>query len=169
MNKKVNKRKMLKILPTQKDEDYETAKKLLIEYADSLGFHLRFQNFEEELANLPGDYVSPAGCFLLAVYKEQPVGCVALRKLSDDICEMKRLYVREQFRGLGIGRALVEAIIDKARKIGYNYMRLDTVPSMEVASALYVSVGFKKTGAYRYNPIEGAVYMELKLAKESKK
>ncbi|MCP4261507.1 MAG: GNAT family N-acetyltransferase [Planctomycetes bacterium] len=154
---------MPNIFPAQTDKDYETAKKLFVEYADSLGFHLRFQNFEEELANLPGDYVSPSGCLLLAVYKEQPVGCVALRKRSDGICEMKRLYVREQFRGLGIGRALVEAVIEEARKIGYNYMRLDTVPSMEAASALYVSVGFKKSSAYRYNPIEDAVFMELKL------
>jgi len=162
-NKKAEKSGMSKIFPAQTDEDYEITKKLLVEYADSLGFHLSFQNFEEELANLPGNYVSPAGCLLLAVNKEQPVGCVGLRKLSDGVCEMKRLYVREQFRGLGIGRALVEAVIDQARKIGYNYMRLDTVPSMEVASALYVSVGFKKSGAYRYNPIEDAVFMELRL------
>lgn len=155
---------MLKIIPAQTEEDYDIAKKLFIEYANSLGFDLSFQDFEEELANLPGEYVSPTGCLLIAVYKEQPVGCVALRKLSDGICEMKRLYVKEKFRRLGIGRALVEAVIDKARKIGYNYMRLDTVPSMEVARALYISVGFKKTDAYRYNPIEDAVFMELKLA-----
>lgn len=158
---------MLKIFPAKTDEDFETAKQLLVEYGHSLSFHLRFQNFEEELANLPGVYVSPTGCLLLAVYKEQPVGCVGLRKLSDDVCEMKRLYVREQFRGLGIGRALVEAVIEKAREIDYIYMRLDTVPSMEAASTLYISVGFRKSGAYRYNPIEGAVFMELKLSQES--
>ena len=163
MNKKVKQSKMLKIFPAKTEQDFDIAKKLLVEYADSLGFHLRFQNFEEELANLPSVYVSPSGCLLLAVYKEQPVGCVGLRKLNDEVCEMKRLYVREQFRSLGIGRALVEAVIEKARKIDYNYMRLDTVPSMEVASALYASVGFKNTGAYRYNPIEEAVFMELKL------
>ncbi|MBW7990671.1 MAG: GNAT family N-acetyltransferase [Planctomycetes bacterium] len=154
---------MPKIFPAQTDEDFETAKKLLVEYADSLGFHLRFQDFEGELANLPGDYVSPAGCLLLAVYKDQSVGCVALRKLSDGVCELKRLYVKPSFRGLGIGRALVEAVIEEARKIDYNYMRLDTVPSMEAASALYISVGFKKSDSYRYNPIESAVFMELKL------
>lgn len=164
VNKKVEKNRLLKIIPAQTEEDYDIAKKLFIEYANSLGFDLSFQDFEEELANLPGEYVSPTGCLLIAVYKEQPVGCVALRKLSDGICEMKRLYVKEKFRRLGIGRALVEAVIDKARKIGYNYMRLDTVPSMEVARALYISVGFKKTDAYRYNPIEDAVFMELKLA-----
>ena len=164
---KADKSTMLKIFPAQTDKDFEITKNLLVEYADSLGFHLSFQNFDEELANLPGDYISPTGCLLLAEIKEQPVGCVALRKQIDDICEMKRLYVRQQFRGLGIGRALVKAVIEEARKIGYNYMRLDTVPSMEAANALYVSVGFKKTSAYRYNPIEGAVYMELKLAQES--
>ena len=154
---------MPKIFQAKTDEDFEAAKQLLVEYGSSLSFHLSFQDFEGELANLPGDYVSPNGCLLLAVYKEQSVGCVGLRKLSDEVCEMKRLYVREQFRGLGIGRALVEAVIEKARKIDYNYMRLDTVPSMEVASALYISVGFKRTCAYRYNPIEDAVFMELKL------
>jgi ribosomal protein S18 acetylase RimI-like enzyme len=164
VNKKVEKSDMLEIFPAKTDEDFEIAKKLLVEYGNSLSFHLSFQDFEEELANLPGDYVRPAGCLLLAVYKEQPVGCVGLRKLNDGVCEMKRLYVKPQFRGLGIGRALAEAVIVEARKIGYNYMRLDTVPSMEVASALYVSVGFKKSSAYRYNPIENAVFMELKLA-----
>ena len=154
---------MLKIVPTRTDEDFEIVKKLLVEYADSLRFDLGFQNFEEELANIPGDYISPAGCLLLAVYKGQPVGCVGLRKLNEGICEMKRLYVREQFRGLGIGKALAEAVIEQARIIGYKYMRLDTVPSMDVARALYVSFGFKQTSPYRYNPIEGAVFMELKL------
>ncbi|NQT02545.1 MAG: GNAT family N-acetyltransferase [Planctomycetes bacterium] len=154
---------MPKIVPAQTDEDFEIAKKLFVEYADSLGFDLSFQNFEEELANLPGDYVSPTGCLLLALYKGQPVGCVGLRKLSDGVCEMKRLYVREQFRGLGIGKALAEAVIEQARKIGYNYMRLDMAASMDVARALYVSIGFKQTSPYRYNPIEGAVFMELKL------
>ena len=117
VNTKVEKNKPLQILTAQTDEDLETVRKLLVEYAGSLGFHLRFQNFDEELANLPGDYVSPTGCLLLAVLKERSVGCVALRKLIDDICEMKRLYVRQQFRRLGIGRALVEAVIEEARKI----------------------------------------------------
>ena len=163
MNKKAEKSEMPKIFQAKTDEDFDIAKKLFVEYADSLGFHLSFQDFEGELANLPGDYVSPTGCLLLAVYKEQSVGCIGLRKLSDRVCELKRLYVKPSFRGLGIGRALVEAVIEEARKIDYNYMRLDTVPSMEAASALYASVGFKKASAYRYNPIEDAVFMELKL------
>ena len=153
----------MEIIEAESDDNLEWVRELFGEYADTLDFGLDFQNFEEELANLPGDYVRPKGCLLLAIYKGQSVGCVGLRKLSEGVCEMKRLYVREQFRGLGFGRVLAEAVIEEARKIGYNYMRLDTVPSMEVARKLYVSVGFKKIGPYRYNPIEGAVFMELRL------
>jgi len=124
---------MLEIIEAESDDNLEWVRELFGEYADTLDFGLDFQNFEEELANLPGDYVRPKGCLLLAIYKGQSVGCVGLRKLSEGVCEMKRLYVREQFRGLGFGRVLAEAVIEEARKIGYNYMRLDTVPSMEVA------------------------------------
>ena len=154
---------MLEILKAESGEDLEQVRILFGEYSNSLAFDLDFQNFDKELANLPGDYTRPAGCLLLAFHKEQLAGCVGLRKLSDGVCEMKRLYVREQFRGLGLGRALAEAVIKEAQKIGYNYMRLDTVPSMEVARALYSSLGFKQTRPYRYNPIEGAVFMELTL------
>ncbi|HUU20179.1 MAG TPA: GNAT family N-acetyltransferase [Sedimentisphaerales bacterium] len=154
---------MLEILKAESGENLEWVRELFGEYADTLDFGLDFQNFEEELANLPGDYIRPAGRLLLATYKGKPVGCVGLRMLSDGVCEMKRLYVKERFRRMGIGRALAEAVIEEARKIGYNYMRLDTVPSMDVARALYASVGFKQTSPYRYNPIEGAVFMELRL------
>jgi len=154
---------MPKIIRAESGEELKQVRIFFTEYTDSLDFDLGFQNFDEELANLPGDYVRPTGCLLLAIYKGQSVGCVGLRKLSDGVCEMKRLYVREQFRGLGLGRALAEAIIQEARKSGYKYMRLDTVPSMEVARALYISVGFKRTSPYRYNPIESAVFMELRL------
>ena len=154
---------MLEILKAESGEELEQVRVLFGEYSNSLAFDLDFQNFEEELANLQGDYIQPAGCLLLATYKGQPVGCVGLRMLSDGVCEMKRLYVREQFRSLGLGRALAGAVIEEARKIGYNNMRLDTVPSMDVARALYVSLGFEQTSPYRYNPIEGAVFMELTL------
>jgi ribosomal protein S18 acetylase RimI-like enzyme len=154
---------MLEIYKASTDKDIETAKILFVEYADSLGFDLAFQDFDKELANLPGQYCPPRGCLLLAEYKNQPAGCVALRPLSDEICEMKRLYVRPQFRDLGIGRALADTIIEKARKIGYTLMRLDTVPTMKTARALYQSLGFKQINPYRYNPIEGAGFMELKL------
>jgi len=155
---------MLKIFPVKTDEDIELAKTLFVEYADSLGLDLSFQNFEEELANLPGDYAPPEGCLLLAKYQNQPAGCVALRKLSDGICEGKRLYVRPQFRGLKIGRKLAEVIIAEARRIGYTRIRGDTIPSMQVAQALYASLGFKEISPYRYNPIEGTVFIELMLA-----
>lgn len=158
---------MTKIIQAESGEELEQVRILFAEYTDSLDFDLGFQNFKEELANLPGDYVRPTGCLLLAIYKGQTVGCVGLRKLSDGVCEMKRLYVREQFRGLGLGRALAEAVIDESRKIGYNNMRLDTVPSMDAARTLYVSLGFKQTSSYRYNPIEGAVFMELRLVEEA--
>lgn len=154
---------MLKIFPVETDKDLEIVKRLFIEYADSLGFDLSFQNFDEELANLPGDYAPPTGCLLLAKYKDQPAGCVALRKLSDGICEGKRLYVRPQFRGLKIGRKLVEAIIAEARRIGYSSIRGDTVPSMQIAQALYASLGFKEIEPYCRNPVEGAKFIELKL------
>ncbi|MHC4159619.1 MAG: GNAT family N-acetyltransferase [Planctomycetota bacterium] len=154
---------MLKIYPVKTAKDLEIVKELFIEYADSLGFDLCFQNFEEELHNLPGEYAAPEGCLLLAKYQDQPAGCVALRKLSDDICEGKRLYVRPQFRGLKIGRRLAEAIIAEARRIGYSSIRGDTVPSMQTAQALYASLGFREIEPYCRNPVEGAKFLELKL------
>jgi putative acetyltransferase len=154
---------MLKIYPAKTDKDLEIVRTFLVEYVDSLGFDLVFQNFEEELRNLPGEYAAPEGCLLLAKYQGQPAGCVALRKLSDGICEGKRLYVRPQFRGLKIGRKLMESIITEARRIGYSSIRGDTVPSMQIAQALYASLGFKEIEPYCRNPVEGAKFIELKL------
>ena len=154
---------MLKIFPAETEKDIGLVRELFEEYADSLGIDLGFQNFEEELANLPSCYARPEGCLLLARYNEEIVGCVALRKLSDGICEGKRLYVRQKFRGLKIGRKLVEAIITEARKIGYTRMRGDTLASMKAAQALYASLGFKQIEPYCYNPIEGAMFIELVL------
>jgi GNAT superfamily N-acetyltransferase len=154
---------MLKISPAETEEDIKIFKTLLEEYADSLGIDLGFQNFQEELANLPGRYARPDGCILLARHNGEVAGCVALRKLSDSICEGKRLYVRPQSRGLHIGRKLVEALIEEARKIGYTRMRGDTLASMKTAQALYASLGFKHIEPYCYNPTEGAVFIELKL------
>ena len=140
------------------------ARALFLEYAKSLNFDLCFQSFDKELAGLPGDYAPPDGRLLLAEYETQLAGCVALHRLDAKACEMKRLYLRPQLRGKGIGRALAEAVISEARKIGYLTMRLDTVePVMQDAVALYRLLGFKEIDPYRVNPIKGAMYMELKL------
>lgn len=140
------------------------ARELFLEYAQSLGFSLCFQNFDQELASLPGGYAPPAGRLLLAEYEGQVVGCVALHKLEPDICEMKRLYLRPAVRGKGLGRALADRIIAEARQIGYQRMRLDTVePVMKDAVAMYRLLGFKEIAPYCANPIAGALYMELGL------
>jgi GNAT superfamily N-acetyltransferase len=142
---------------------FDEARRLFEEYAASLDFDLGFQNFEKELANLPGDYAPPFGCLLLAFHEGNAAGCVALRRLEEGVCEMKRLYVRPAFRGLGIGKTLTEAIIRQAREMGYNAMRLDTVATMSKAQALYTSLGFVDIASYRFNPQEGARFMELRL------
>lgn len=142
-------------------------RELFLEYAQSLGFSLCFQGFDEELAGLPGDYAPPDGRLLLATHEGQPAGCVALHKLDTDICEMKRLYVRPQFRGKGLGLALAERIIAEARQTGYQYLRLDTVePIMRTAVVMYRKLGFREIAPYRPNPVEGALYMQLQLSEE---
>jgi len=140
------------------------ARELFLEYAQSLGFSLCFQNFDKELLGLPGDYAPPEGRLLLVECDAHLAGCVALHKLDPGICEMKRLYLRRQFRGKGLGRMLAERIIAEARQIGYQRMRLDTVePVMKDAVAMYHKLGFKEIAPYRANPIAGAMYMELEL------
>ena len=152
---------MLKFIQAESKEELLQVKKLFTEYATSLDFNLCFQDFDQELAELPGEYALPDGRLLLALEGTKIAGCVALRKISKETCEMKRLYVRTGFRGKGIGKALTVYIIEEARKIGYSRMQLDTVPSMKEAISLYHSLGFKQIEPYRYNPIEGAIYMEL--------
>lgn len=140
------------------------ARELFLEYAQSLSFSLCFQDFDRELAELPGDYAPPEGRLLLAEYEGQLAGCVALHKLDPKVCEMKRLYLRPEFRGKRIGLALAERLMSEARQIGYHKMRLDTVePVMKDAVALYRKLGFKEVAPYRPNPIAGARYMELEL------
>lgn len=139
-------------------------RELFLEYAQSLGFSLCFQSFDKELAELPGDYAPPDGRLVLATSNGQSAGCVALHKLDSEICEMKRLYVRPQFRGHGLGRKLAQRIIADAKQIGYKKLRLDTVePMMQTAVAMYRRLGFQEIAPYRPNPIEGALYMELRL------
>lgn len=151
------------IIQAENEGHLQQIRKLFIEYAAGLNFGLCFQDFKRELEGLPGEYVPPEGRLLLALYNGQVAGCIALRKLCEGICEMKRLYVKPEFRRRGIGRALAVAIIQEAKKLGYEYMRLDTAPSMKEAIALYRSLGFKRIPPYRYNPIEGAMFMELSL------
>jgi putative acetyltransferase len=152
---------MLKILQAETPEHLAEARRLFEEYASSLGFDLGFQGFAEELAGLPGDYAPPRGCLLLAIHEGRTAGCVALREIGDGICEMKRLYVRPGFRGLEIGRALAVALIGEAGAIGYERMRLDTVPAMERARGLYRELGFREIPPYRFNPIPGTAFLEL--------
>jgi putative acetyltransferase len=141
----------------------EEARRLFHEYAADIRVDLCFQNFDEELASLPGKYAPPQGALLLARESEQVAGCVALRTIEDGVCEMKRLYVRPAFRGSGIGRALAVGAMNEARQIGYRTMRLDTLAWMKPAIALYGRLGFRRIDAYCYNPQSDAVYMELAL------
>jgi len=146
--------------------DIESARVLFLEYATSLGFSLCFQNFDEELATLPGEYAPPRGRLFLARVNGRDAGCVGLRPLSATVCEMKRLYVRTDFRGSGVGRRLAQAAIDAARDERYNRMRLDTVePLMSAAVSLYRTLGFREIAPYTGNPQPGALYMELDLEK----
>ena len=154
----------LQIIPASSSAQIAQARELFLEYAASLGFSLCFQNFDQELAGLPGEYAPPDGRLLLAEYEGQLAGCVALHKIEPGICEMKRLYLRPQFRGKGLGRALAEHLIAEARQMGYRRMRLDTVePVMKDAVAMYRVMGFREITPYRPNPMAGTLYMELDL------
>jgi putative acetyltransferase len=156
--------KGLSILQAESPAQMAQARELFLEYAQSLGFSLCFQSFDQELAGLPGDYAPPEGRLLLVECEGQLAGCVAVHALEAGSCEMKRLYLRPQFRGKGLGRVLAERIIAEARQIGYQRMRLDTVePVMKDAVAMYRKLGFREIAPYRSNPIAGAMYMELEL------
>ena len=156
--------KGLSFIQAESSSQITQARELFLEYAESLGFSLCFQNFDQELAVLPGEYAPPEGRLLLAEYEGQVAGCVALHRLEERICEMKRLYLRQQLRGKGIGRALADRIISEARQIGYQRIRLDTVePVMKDAVEMYRKLGFREIAPYRANPIAGALYMELQL------
>jgi len=154
----------MELTEAQTPAEIELARRLFREYSAWLEIDLCFQNFEKELAELPGDYAAPSGRLLFAHYDDALAGCVALRKIGAGICEMKRLFVRDQFRGKGLGRRLIDAIISEAKLIGYQRMRLDTLPpKMNDAIALYRSYGFKEIPAYYDNPVADAIFMELDL------
>jgi putative acetyltransferase len=147
-------------------DDIETVRQLFQEYAVSLDFGLSFQDFNNELLILPGEYAPPGGCLLLSWHNEEPAGCVALRKFSGKTCEMKRLFIKSHLRGYGYGRQLAEEAIRQARKIGYRWMVLDTIGSMQAAIGLYISLGFTEILPYRYNPLPGARFFALYLESE---
>jgi len=145
-------------------DEMDAVRGLLREYERGLAVDLCFQDFDGELERLPGDYAGASrGALLVAVRGEEIVGCVALRSHRGATCEMKRLYVRPEVRGDGLGRRLAETIIARAGSLGYERMLLDTLASMQAAQALYRSLGFVETSAYRQNPVPGAAFFELKL------
>ncbi len=147
-------------------DDIEDARAIFRDYESWLGLDLCFQGFEDELKNLPGKYEMPFGRLYLARIGDKTAGCIALRPLEDGICEMKRLFVKEDFRGLRIGKLLIERLMDEARLIGYRAMRLDTYPpKMGKAVGLYQSYGFREIDAYYNNPTDGVLYMELDLSR----
>ena len=160
---------MLRIEPASSQDQITLARELFLEYAKALSVDLCFQDFTRELQELPGKYAPPAGRLLLAYYNDDAsvarlAGCGALRPFSDEICEMKRLYIRPAFRGHGFGRALTLALINAAREIGYRALRLDTLPEMHEAHKLYQALGFREVAPYRTSKVEGLLYLELDLS-----
>ncbi len=157
----------IELVPAEGPAALHDVRLLMREYAAELAVDLCFQNFEAELAGLPGDYAEPAGALLLALVDGEPAGCVALRALADvdypNACEMKRLYVRRAFRRFGLGRLLAERVMDQATQAGYSCMLLDTLDEMESARGLYASLGFEDIPPYYYNPIPGAHYLKAEL------
>jgi GNAT superfamily N-acetyltransferase len=154
---------MIRLVQSDSPALWAVARHLVEAYAASLDIDLGFQDFQNEITSLPRVYGPPDGAFLVAEQDGLYIGCVALRQLPQDTCEMKRLYVSPSGRGQGVGRTLVEGIISEARRLGYARILLDTLPSMREAHSLYAALGFKPIPAYRYNPVPGTTFMELRL------
>ena len=154
---------MIEIRPAKLLEEVPLVRQLFREYADALGIDLCFQDFETELASLPGKYAPPQGRLILACVDGKAAGCVALRPIDDETCEMKRLYIKPQFRRHHLGRHLAERICSEAREAGYCKICLDTLPSMSSAMHLYAKLGFQPVEPYVFNPIEGAIFLGLNL------
>ena len=143
--------------------DVAACRELFVEYQRTLGVSLCFQDFDAELASLPGDYAPPRGRLILALHEDRPAGCVALRPLFHRDAEMKRLYVRSQHRGAGLGRLLANTVIEAARELGYETLKLDTLPQMKAAQRMYETLGFRETAAYNDNPVRGVRFLALDL------
>ena len=154
----------MRIKQAQTPGEIEEVRHLFREYEAFLGVDLCFQGFESELAGLPGKYAPPSGALLIGISRGKTVGCVALRPLDGGVCEMKRLYVKPEARGTGLGRQLAQEIIAVARELGYSLMRLDTLDRLTEAMRLYEALGFRQTEPYYDNPLQGVVYWELDLA-----
>ncbi|HLX80813.1 MAG TPA: GNAT family N-acetyltransferase [Burkholderiales bacterium] len=155
---------MLKIFPATAAQDIEDARILFGEYSGLVAEALRFQNFDQELEALPGAYAPPGGAMLIARDGNTAAGCVALRRIDAGTGEMKRMYVREQYRGSGLGRRLAVAVIDTAKQLGYARVVLDTLPKLGTAIALYRDLGFRETGPYLASPTPGALCFELRIS-----
>jgi len=160
---------MIEIRPAESPRDLPVVRQLFREYAAGLGIDLCFQDFETELATLPGKYAPPEGRLMLAWDGTQAVGCVALRSLKDGACEMKRLYARPAVRGQQVGRRLAERICHEAREAGYRRICLDTLPGMAAAVQLYSALGFRPCEPYVFNPIEGAIFLSLDLCRSQER
>ncbi|MEO6984675.1 MAG: GNAT family N-acetyltransferase [Paralcaligenes sp.] len=154
---------MAQIYEARFPEDLEVVQAIFHEYAESLAIDLSFQDFESEVANLPGKFAAPRGRVLLAQNNGQVIGCIAMRPLGGTTCEMKRLYIRPSGRGQQVGKQLATMICRIAKQEGYTGLRLDTLPNMQAAQRLYESLGFKPIAAYTFNPVEGAIFMECDL------
>ena len=159
----------LQIVTATSAAEIAAARHLVKEYGESLGVDLSFQNFQIELELLPGEYALPKGALLLARIGDNYAGCVALRPWASTVCEMKRLYVRPRWRGRGIGQRLIDEILNVARRAGYSAMRLDTLPSMSAARALYESFGFRPIAPYYDSPVHGTTFMEFDLIRKATK
>lgn len=154
---------MMEILLAGSPDEYATGKQLFLEYAQSLDFNLCFQGFEQELADIEAQYGAPAGCLLLVQNGDTAIGCAGVRRWQEGIAELKRMYLRPAARGSGMGKHLLDHAIEQARRLGYQSIRLDTLPTMEAAIALYRNAGFEEIPAYRENPFEATLYLEKQL------
>ncbi len=151
------------------EPDFELAKNLMREYAATIGVDLTFQDFENECNNVAIRYAKPDGAFVIAHHNDHPIGCFGIQKIDSRTCELKRMYLRREVRGQGLGEKLLTTAIQTAAALNYQFMRLDTLPSMTSAIRLYQKLGFKEIEPYRFNPIEGSKFMEIDLTQKNKR